>query len=541
MNTTTLVTNGCCVECSRQREQLRLAKKRLELQQERLLIDQDMLTEEKNNFQKNVKLSSKKYTQDNGGVSIRNDGERTRLTIVPERDNNSSCNKKNNINSRQHNVEKEFRLHRHREKEEDTLRVTTDTSFIAITASTEIGSRSGNEHTHCCCEGLNLQLLKLKKELGAAIKKHSEEKEKWENKILNFVQSETTTSSTPNNIFVHCSADEEVKRLTELLKTFEKENETLREEKRDLRWSSESSLKSITVDKERECLEWRREKEILEKKIDDLNLLLPRNKVLLEQTQSKNKQLKLQLEEIESHNCKQTVSIIELKQKLETQRQKQQQYDDEQEFQKGMETIISNYDDTLKNSPFLIPSDYSLKDFSALKKKFVFEWEWTMDGHKNGLGGHYTGWLDLEGNPDGYGTLRILDGSIYCGNWTEGVRTGNGVYTSINGALFLGSWLNDRFQGRGVYVSEIDQVYTGDFDNGLKHGSGVETWEGGARYVGNYQHDKRNGKGCYTYPDGRKFNGDYKNNEPDGNGTQTSSDGSVLHEGEWSMGEFVGS
>jgi len=92
-----------------------------------------------------------------------------------------------------------------------------------------------------------------------------------------------------------------------------------------------------------------------------------------------------------------------------------------------------------------------------------------------------------------------------------------------------------------VYVSEIDQVYTGDFDNGLKHGSGVETWEGGARYVGNYQHDKRNGKGCYTYPDGRKFNGDYKNNEPDGNGTQTSSDGSVLHEGEWSMGEFVGS
>jgi hypothetical protein len=49
------------------------------------------------------------------------------------------------------------------------------------------------------------------------------------------------------------------------------------------------------------------------------------------------------------------------------------------------------------------------------------------------------------------------------------------------------------------------------------------------------------GKGCYTYPDGIQFDGIYKDNEPDGNGTQTSSDGSVLHDGEWSMGEFLGS
>jgi len=156
-------------------------------------------------------------------------------------------------------------------------------------------------------------------------------------------------------------------------------------------------------------------------------------------------------------------------------------------------TAIATTTDSLIKSLILIPSDYTSKDFSVLEKKFVFEWEWTMEGHKNGLSGHYTGWLDLEGNPDGYGILRILDGSLYCGNWTEGLRAGNGVYTSINGALFSGSWLNDRFQGRGVYVSEFDQVYTGDFENGLKHGSGVETWEGGARYVGNYQYDKRNG------------------------------------------------
>jgi hypothetical protein len=49
------------------------------------------------------------------------------------------------------------------------------------------------------------------------------------------------------------------------------------------------------------------------------------------------------------------------------------------------------------------------------------------------------------------------------------------------------------------------------------------------------------GKGCYTYPDGRQFDGIYKDNEPDANGTQTSPDGSVLYDGEYSIGEFLGS
>jgi hypothetical protein len=467
------------MDCSRERDRLRLAQKRLELQQEGLGLDREMFEAEKKNFKKNAKLSSKKaiIIQDkyiNGGVS--------RIAAIPEN-----------------------------------------------------GIEDDHEH-HNNDERLNLQIQKLEKDLkkikleySAATKKHSEEKTKWENIILDIVPMAapipTTTVTTPSNMVVNCSIDdEEVKRLNELLEKLEKENETLREEKYDLKQRSSVSLMQENVTKEFNALreeESQQEKETLEiqirqqsQQIDDLNLLLPRNKVLLEQTQLKNEQLNLQLENIRSHNRKQADSTIKLEQKLELQRQQQQQqmqqeYDDDLKVQEQLETITLDCDDThtgisssternttesLNDNMIIIPLDYSSQDLSALEKKFVIEWEWTNDHHQNGLGGHYTGWLDTVGNPDGYGTLRISDGSVYTGKWEKGLRTGNGVYATVNGDLFSGLWLNDKFEGRGVYASESDQIYTGDFQDGLKHGSGIETWVDGARYVGQYQHDKRNGR-----------------------------------------------
>jgi hypothetical protein len=463
------------MDCSREREQLHLAQKRLELQQEKLFLDQEMLDAEKKNFKKNAKLSSKKaiIIQDKningGGIS--------RIAAIPEN-----------------------------------------------------GIENQNEHNNN--EGLNLQIQKLEKDLkeikleySVATKKHSEEKTKWENIILDVVPMTapippTTTNTTPDNMIVNCSIDdEEVKRLNELLEKLEKENETLREEKYDLKQRSSVSSMQENVTKEFNALreeESRHEKENLEiqlrqqsQQIDDLNLLLPRNKILLEQTQSKNEQLNLQLEKIRSHNQKQADSILKLEQqKLELQQKQQQdEYDDDQEVQEQLETITLDCDDThntgmpsikmttesSNDNSILIPLDFSSKDISALEKKFVIEWKWTND-HQNELGGHYTGWLDIVGNPDGYGTLRISDGSVYTGKWKKGLRTGNGVYATVNGDLFSGLWLNDKFEGRGVYASESDQIYTGDFQDGFKHGSGIETWVDGARYVGHYQHDKRNGR-----------------------------------------------
>ena len=64
----------------------------------------------------------------------------------------------------------------------------------------------------------------------------------------------------------------------------------------------------------------------------------------------------------------------------------------------------------------VIPSDLP----NQSDRKHVVEWEW----HGPTFAGVYTGWLDLTGNPDGTGTLRIEDGSIYDGDWQRGLRHG---------------------------------------------------------------------------------------------------------------------
>jgi hypothetical protein len=48
------------------------------------------------------------------------------------------------------------------------------------------------------------------------------------------------------------------------------------------------------------------------------------------------------------------------------------------------------------------------------------------------------------------------------------------------------------------------------------------------------------GRGVYAYPDGRTYTGEYKDERPHGRGTETAADGSILYDGYWTLGEFVG-
>jgi hypothetical protein len=70
----------------------------------------------------------------------------------------------------------------------------------------------------------------------------------------------------------------------------------------------------------------------------------------------------------------------------------------------------------------VIPSDLSTN--TKTDKKHVIEWQWTTTTTTAGISGIYTGWLDSSGSPDGHGTLRIDDGSIYDGEWRRGLRHG---------------------------------------------------------------------------------------------------------------------
>ena len=495
-------TGDCCV---RERERLRVVQKRLDLQKERVFLEQEMLAAEKINFKKIVKLASKSK---NIGT-----GRGTRTMIADTRGterNRTQClelqEEIGKLRNRLKTYQKKEENWERREKEESLNLTVVDSS----------------EEQNLTILELEKELREVKREHTISKKKHALEKDKWENGLLELVKNESIRSIAASSDTADCSQSDEVKRLDLM-------NKGLREENECLKRSPRSLLKNVSVDgmenepegndildkvaeKMNDLREgWRREKEILEiqlrdqsRQIDDWKLLLPRNKALLEQTISKNKQLIEELEEARSRSQERCDSNLESKRQMKTQ-QIEQEHDKNDEISLDELNSISlehnssytrNSSATTTSpsnfvSKILIPLDLSSEDMKKLKKKFVIEWEWTNG--ENGLGGLYTGWLDLEGNPNGNGTLRIDDGGIYIGEWKQGLRNGNGVYTSIDGAIYSGPWLNDRFQGRGVFVSETNRVYTGDWKNGLRHGSGIETWAHGDCYTGYYYLDKRNG------------------------------------------------
>ena len=128
------------------------------------------------------------------------------------------------------------------------------------------------------------------------------------------------------------------------------------------------------------------------------------------------------------------------------------------------------------------------------------------------------------------------------GEWSNGEFHGYGVYATIDGDLYSGKWSMGKRNGQGVQVWSDGRIYQGTFRNDDRHGDGVMTWPYGAHYTGQFECDKRNGKGSYTYADGRYYVGHYQDERPHGYGVlKTSIDGTILYDGMWRLGEFLGS
>lgn len=171
-------------------------------------------------------------------------------------------------------------------------------------------------------------------------------------------------------------------------------------------------------------------------------------------------------------------------------------------------------------------------------RKYVMEYEW----HGSRFSGVYTGQLSVTtNNPDGDGTLRVDDGAVYNGEWHDGKPHGVGVWATIEGDLYCSAdWRNGEKHGMTVDVLCDGCVYRGDYEHGKRHGQGVLTWPYGAHYTGQFIDDKRNGEGDYSYADGRCYTGNYKDDRPDGYGVLKAADGTILYDGMWQLGEFIG-
>jgi hypothetical protein len=171
-------------------------------------------------------------------------------------------------------------------------------------------------------------------------------------------------------------------------------------------------------------------------------------------------------------------------------------------------------------------------------RKCVMEYEW-LGPQWSGV---YTGELStISHNPDGDGTLRVDDGAVYNGQWRNGKPHGAGVWATIEGDLYCSNtWIDGEKHGPSVDVLCDGCVYRGNYEHGKRHGHGILTWPYGAHYTGQFENDKRNGQGVYVHADGRCYTGLYLDDRPHGYGVMKAVDGTVLYDGMWELGEFLG-
>ena len=147
---------------------------------------------------------------------------------------------------------------------------------------------------------------------------------------------------------------------------------------------------------------------------------------------------------------------------------------------------------------------------------YVFEGEFEDDKY-NGQGKLIN--YDENGNVRSTFEGEFKDGIYVRDNFIVGIKISDFTYTS--------EWLNDEPNGQGKAVYENGSVYEGEWKDGMKHGYGTNT-----------DYDE-NGNVTYVY------DGELKNNYPNGYGKATGYDknGNFMtwsYEGEWKNGDRNG-
>jgi hypothetical protein len=144
----------------------------------------------------------------------------------------------------------------------------------------------------------------------------------------------------------------------------------------------------------------------------------------------------------------------------------------------------------------------------------------------------YEGGRNAKGEPHGYGKM------IYLG---EGRKNGFGKMVYSNGSIYEGNWINGIKNGFGKQILDSGIVYEGEWSNDKKSGFGKQSWDSGTVYEGEWSNDKKNGQGIITYKNssgynnGDQYNGSWKDDVKNGNGVLTKSKGSILNE-KWENG-----
>jgi hypothetical protein len=155
-------------------------------------------------------------------------------------------------------------------------------------------------------------------------------------------------------------------------------------------------------------------------------------------------------------------------------------------------------------------------------------------------GSFYSGEVNEENKPNGFGFCFKADGKKLIGNWINGLFTGYGRIIDSKGSLKEGKYLNSSLEGKGIEIKLDGTEYKGDFKNNLKEGRGCEE-SNEAKYVGLFSKDIKYGYGKLTFKlNNDVYEGMFENNAINGTGTYTWANQNV-YKGTFKDGKMHGS
>ncbi|XP_029466007.1 MORN repeat-containing protein 4 isoform X2 [Rhinatrema bivittatum] len=95
----------------------------------------------------------------------------------------------------------------------------------------------------------------------------------------------------------------------------------------------------------------------------------------------------------------------------------------------------------------------------------------------------YSSGEEYDGRRHGVGQLSFADGSIYVGQFENGLFSGCGVLTFPDGSRYEGEFVQGKFQGAGVFTRYDNMKFEGEFKSGRVEGYGLLTFPDGSHGI----------------------------------------------------------
>jgi len=151
----------------------------------------------------------------------------------------------------------------------------------------------------------------------------------------------------------------------------------------------------------------------------------------------------------------------------------------------------------------------------------------------------FTGPVDDQGKPHGFGTLIYHSGEKFIGNFVHGVKSGEGTHTLPNGDIFQGLFADNELNGEGTWESNGDIIH-GHFTDGSLHGQAIEKdiTSGKIHFEGQYKKNERDGPAMIHMDDGGRYEVQYERGKITGDGVYLFPDHKHCLKGTWKDGEM---